>query len=53
MQRTQALSDVEHHKHLWDDVELYLLGCSKGVAILEDCYEPELYPNVAMGSGDG
>lgn len=36
---------------LWDNVELYLLGCSRGVAIVEDVYKPELNPNVAVEWG--
>ena len=44
-------SDDRFHPQLWDNVELYLLGCSKGVAILEDCYNSELNPNVAMEWG--
>lgn len=44
-------SDKDYHPLLWDNVELYLLGCSKGVAIVEDRYMPELNPNVAMEWG--
>ena len=44
-------SDEKYHPQVWDNIELYLLGCSKGVAILEDCYMPELNPNVAMEWG--
>ena len=40
-----------HHDWLWDNVELYLLGCGLGVAILEDKYKPELNPNVALEWG--
>jgi hypothetical protein len=36
---------------LWDNVELHLLGCSRGVAIVEDKYTKELNPNVAMEWG--
>jgi len=39
------------HRWLWDNVELYLLGCARGVAIVEDKYAPELNPNVAMEWG--
>jgi hypothetical protein len=39
------------HPLLWDNVELYLLGSSRGVAILESKYKPELNPNVAMEWG--
>jgi hypothetical protein len=44
-------SDYDYHPQLWDNVELYLLGCSKGVAIVEDHYRPELNPNVSMEWG--
>lgn len=44
-------SDYSYHPNLWDNVELYLLGCSRGIAILEDRYKPELNPNVAMEWG--
>jgi hypothetical protein len=44
-------SDVEYHSLLWDNIELYLLGCCKGVAIVEDHYKPELNPNVSMEWG--
>jgi len=44
-------SDADYHGLLWDNVELYLLGCSRGVAIVEDQYMPELNPNVAMEWG--
>jgi hypothetical protein len=40
-----------YHPGLWDNVELYLLGCRQGVAIVEDRYLPELNPNVAMEWG--
>jgi hypothetical protein len=40
-----------YHEWLWDEVEVYLLGCAKGVAIVEDRYRPELNPNVAMEWG--
>lgn len=39
------------HRWLWDNVELYLLGCARGVAIVEDKYAAELNPNVAMEWG--
>jgi hypothetical protein len=28
--------DNEYHGLLWDNVELHLLGCKRGIAILED-----------------
>jgi len=39
------------HTGVWDNVELHLLGCKKGLAILEDRYRRELNPNVAMEWG--
>jgi hypothetical protein len=44
-------SDTQYHNILWDNVELYLLGCRRGIAIVEDKYLPELNPNVAMEWG--
>jgi hypothetical protein len=44
-------SDNQYHPILWDNVELYLLGCRRGIAIVEDKYLPELNPNVAMEWG--
>lgn len=43
--------DSQYHPLLWDNVELYLLGCRRGIAIVEDKYLPELNPNVAMEWG--
>jgi hypothetical protein len=44
-------SGQQHHSLLWDNIELYLLGCSRGIAIIEDQYRPELNPNVALEAG--
>jgi hypothetical protein len=44
-------NDKVFHPILWDNVELYLLGCNRGIAIVEDKYLPELNPNVAMEWG--
>ena len=44
-------SDARFHPLLWDNVELYLLGCRRGIAIVEDKVLPELNPNVAMEWG--
>jgi hypothetical protein len=44
-------SDYAYHPLIWDNIELYLLGCCKGVAIIEDRYKPEFNPNVAMEWG--
>lgn len=43
--------DRDYHRGLWDNVELYLLGCTRGIAIVESKYRPELNPNVAMEWG--
>jgi len=40
-----------YHRWLFDNVELFLLGCARGVAIVEDKYLPELNPNVALEWG--
>ncbi len=42
---------AQYHNWLWDEVELFLLGCSRGVAIVEDKCLPELNSNVAMEWG--
>jgi hypothetical protein len=44
-------SDKAYHPGLWDNVELHLLGCGRGIAIVEDRYASELNPNVAMEWG--
>ena len=44
-------ADRDYHPQLWDNVELYLLGSGRGIAILEDIYRTELNPNVAMEWG--
>jgi hypothetical protein len=43
--------EKQYHGLLWDNLELYLLGCKRGIAIVEDKYLPELNPNVAMEWG--
>jgi hypothetical protein len=44
-------SEKKYHPILWDNVELFLFGCSKGVAIVESKYKQELNPNVTMEWG--
>lgn len=44
-------SDRNYYPTLWDNVELYLLACGHGVAIVESKYKPELNPNVALEWG--
>jgi hypothetical protein len=46
-----ALKKPWYFATLWDNVEVHLVGCSRGVAILEDKYRPELNPNVALEWG--
>lgn len=46
-----AKAPSNFHPGLWDNVELHLLACRQGVAIVEDQYLPELNPNVAMEWG--
>jgi hypothetical protein len=41
----------KHHPGLWDNVELYLLACVRGIAIVENQFNPKLNPNVAMEWG--
>jgi hypothetical protein len=49
--KARLASDGNFHPQLWDNVELYLLGSRRGIAIVEDKYLPELNPNVAMEWG--
>jgi hypothetical protein len=44
-------SDKRYHPGLWDNIEVYLLACSRGVAIVESKYKDELNPNVTMEWG--
>lgn len=41
----------KYHPNLWENVELYLLGCKRAIAIVEDKFKPQLNPNVAMEWG--
>jgi len=45
------IAEYAYHDWLWDNVELYLMGCARGVAIVEDHYRSELNPNVALEWG--
>jgi len=36
----RVAKDLQYHPLLWDNVELYLLGCKRGIAIVEDKYLP-------------
>lgn len=44
-------SEKQYHELLWHNVALYLLGCSRGIAIIESKNKEELNPNVAMEWG--
>jgi hypothetical protein len=44
-------SSKKYHPNLWENVEVYLLGCCRGIAIVEDKFKKELNPNVAMEWG--
>ena len=48
---TPRIAEYGYHDWLWHNVELYLLGCCKGIAIVEDRYKHELNPNVALEWG--
>ncbi|HKO55000.1 MAG TPA: hypothetical protein VJ276_03920 [Thermoanaerobaculia bacterium] len=48
---TPRVATFGYQEMLWPNVELYLLGCSRGVAIVEDQYRAELNPNVALEWG--
>ena len=44
-------SDKQYQAGLWDNVEVYLFGCQRGIAIVESKYVHELNPNVTMEWG--
>jgi hypothetical protein len=44
-------SEKRYHAGLWDNVEVYLFGCQRGIAIVESKYKHELNPNVTMEWG--
>lgn len=39
------------HPNLWENVECHMLACARGIAIVEDKFNPRLNPNVAMEWG--
>jgi hypothetical protein len=49
--RARLANEQRFHAGLWDNVELYLLGSRRGIAIVENKYLDELNPNVAMEWG--
>lgn len=44
-------SGKRYHPGLWDNVEVYLFGCQRAIAIVESKYRNELNPNVTMEWG--
>lgn len=44
-------SDKAWHHNVWENVEFYMLACARGIAIVEDRFNPKLNPNVAMEWG--
>ena len=44
-------SDKDYHMQVWDNVELHLLGCRRGIAIVQDKVKSEMNPNVAIEWG--
>ena len=47
----RVASDQDYHMQLWDNVELHMLGCRRGIAIVQDKVKAELNPNVAIEWG--
>lgn len=43
--------DYSASKQLWDNVQIHMLGCRYGIALLESHYRDELNPNVALEYG--
>lgn len=43
--------DKDYHEQLWENVELHMLGCHRGIAIVQDRSRPEFNPNVALEWG--
>ncbi len=44
-------SEKKYHQNLWENVEVHMLCCRRGIAIVENRYKPQLNPNVAMEWG--
>jgi hypothetical protein len=44
-------SDKPYQSMLWKNIEVYLLGCARGIAIVENKYSDQVNPNVAMEWG--
>jgi hypothetical protein len=49
--KSYLASDKNWHPSLWDNIETYLMACSKAIAIVESKHTQELNPNVTMEWG--
>jgi hypothetical protein len=47
----QLAGELKLHANLWENIECQMLGCARGIAIVEDRFNPKLNPNVAMEWG--
>jgi hypothetical protein len=49
--KARMASEQNLQDWIWDNVELFLYGCGRDIAIIENKYLPEWNPNVAMEWG--
>jgi hypothetical protein len=49
--RPLLAADFKLHDNLWDNIECLMLACPRGIAIVEDRFNANLNPNVAMEWG--
>jgi hypothetical protein len=47
----QLANNKKWHPNLWENLELYMLACSRGIAVVEGQFNERLNPNVAMEWG--
>jgi hypothetical protein len=47
----QLAVETKLHPNLWENIECQMLACGRGIAIVEDQFNPKLNPNVAMEWG--
>jgi hypothetical protein len=47
----QLATDDKLHPNLWENIEIQMLGCGRGLAIVEDRFNTKLNSNVAMEWG--
>ena len=47
----QLAGEKAWHDNLWENVEFQMFACARGIAIVEDRFNPKLNPNVAIGMG--